>query len=94
MAANLNAGLNLDPLIERLLDNPYGLAIFIFLAVLGVLILIFGYIFKSGILNSIREHQEYKDRRVREEIKDQQDLLEDEAFKRYKNQIKYHLGLF
>lgn len=93
MAANLNTDLNLNPLIERILDNPYGVAVVIGIVVLASVIILFFSISKSGILTSIREHQEYKVRRVKEEIKDQEDLLEDEAFKKYKHQIKYHLDV-
>ena len=93
MAANLNTDLNLNPLIERILDNPYGVAVVICVVVLALVIILFFSISKSGILTSVREHQEYKIRRVKEEIKDQEDLLEDEAFKKYKHQIKYHLDV-
>lgn len=88
MAANLNTDLNLNPLIERALDNPYGVA-----TAIAVVILLFFSIFRSGILGGIREHQEYKARKIKEEIKDQEALLEDESFKKYRHQIKYHLDV-
>lgn len=93
MAANLNTEFNLNPLIERALDNPYGVGVLIAVIILGLVILLFFSIFKSGILSGIREHQEYKARKIKEEIKDQEDLLEDESFKKYKHQIKYHLDV-
>jgi uncharacterized membrane protein YgaE (UPF0421/DUF939 family) len=93
VAANLNTDLNLNPLIERILDNPYGVAVVIGIVVLALVIILFFSISKSGILTTLREHQEYKARRVKEEIKDQEDLLEDEEFKKYKHQIKYHLDV-
>jgi len=93
MAANINAELNLNSLLEQLLDNPYGL--FAICLVIGLIIVISAVFFlaKSGILSSIREHQEYKMRRIKDEIKDQEELLEDESFKKYKHQIKYHLDV-
>lgn len=93
MPASLNTDLNLNPLIDRTLDNPYGVAGLIIVVILGLVILLFFSVFKSGILNGIREHQEYKARKIREEIKDQEDLLEDESFKKYRYQIKYHLDV-
>jgi len=93
MAANFNTEFNLNPLIERVLDNPYGVGVLIAVVILGLVILLFFSIFKSGILSGIREHQEYKARKIKEEIKDQEDLLEDESFKKYRHQIKYHLDV-
>lgn len=93
MSATINTDLNLNPLIERALDNPYGVGGLIIVVILGLVILLFFSVFKSGILNSIREHQEYKARKIREEIKDQEDLLEDESFKECRYQIKYHLDV-
>lgn len=93
MAANLNTELNLAPLLERILDNPYGLGFCaVFLIIILFIVAIF-FIAKSGIINSIREHQEYKVKKVNEEIKYQEDLLKDESFKKYKSKIKYNLDV-
>lgn len=93
MAANLNTELNLNPLVDRMLDNPYGLfAIFLVLGLILVIALVF-FLAKSGILSTIREHQEYKISKIKDEIKDQEELLKDESFKKYKNQIQYHLDV-
>lgn len=93
MAANLNSELNLTPLLEKILDNPYGL--FVICMVLGLILIIalVFFIARSGILSSIREHQEYKVRKIKDEIKDQEELLKDDSFKRYRDQIQYHLDV-
>lgn len=93
MAANINAELNLNSLLEQLLDNPYGL--FTICLIIGLIIIISAIFFlaKSGILSTIREHQEYKMRRIKDEIKDQEEMLVDESFKQYRHQIRYHLDV-
>lgn len=93
MAANLNTELNLGPVLEKILENPYGLfAICLVLGLILVIALVF-FLAKSGILSSIREYQEYKARKIKDEIKDQEELLKDESFKKYKNQIQYHIDV-
>lgn len=93
MGANLNAELDLNIFLEKLLENPYGLA-FCSVIILIVLFIVGMYFFtRLGILNNIREHQEYKIKRVNEEIKYQEELLKDESFKKYKSKIKYNLDV-
>lgn len=93
MAANLNTELNLGPLLERILENPYGLGFCAVVIVIILFVVAIYFIAKSGIINSIREHQEYKVKKVNEEIKYQEDLLKDESFKKYKSKIKYNLDV-
>lgn len=93
MAVNLNSELNLTPVLEKVLNNPYGLiAICIVVGLILIIALVF-FIAHSGILSSIREYQEYKVRKIKDEIKDQEDLLKDDSFKKYKAQIQYHLDV-
>ncbi|WP_373351020.1 hypothetical protein [Acinetobacter bereziniae] len=93
MAANLNADLSLTPLLEKILSNPYGLVVCSILIVLVFLIGAIYFIVKSGVLSSIREHQEYKNKRVNDEIKDQEKFLSDKSFEKYKEEVKYHLDV-
>lgn len=93
MAVNLNSELNLTPVLEKILNNPYGL---IAICIVVGLILIIAFVFfiaRSGIVGSIREHQEYKVRKIKDEIRDQEELLKDDSFIKYKDQIQYHLDV-
>src|SRR5690606_16962240 len=67
-------------------------AICIVVGLILIIALVF-FIARSGIVGSIREHQEYKVRKNKDEIKDQEDLLKDESFRKYKDQIQYHLDV-
>ncbi|MCH7303503.1 hypothetical protein NDN11_15295 [Acinetobacter sp. C26M] len=93
MSANLNSELNLTPLLERIIDNPYGVIICSSVLFLVLVVAIVFFVAKSGILSSIREHQDHKIQRINDEIKDQEKLLSDASFEKYKNQIQYHLDV-
>lgn len=90
MAMNLNAELNLSPLMEIMLKNPYAVGAFL------CLVLFVGVVFfvaKSGVLSIFSEHQEYRLRRIKDETTDQELLLADESLRKYNNQISYHLQI-
>lgn len=93
MAANLNSDLNLNPLLDLVIASPYGSAICGFLFCLAIFTAIVFFIAKSGILSIIREHQEYKIRKIKDEINDQEELLKDDSLKKNKLQIQYHLNV-
>ncbi|ENX36812.1 hypothetical protein F889_00063 [Acinetobacter colistiniresistens] len=87
MATNLNSELNLTPLLERIIDNPYGVIVCSIVLFLVLVVAIVFFIAKSGILSSIREHQDHKIQRINDEIKDQEKLLDDVSFEKYKNKF-------
>lgn len=90
MATNLNAELNLNPLLGLILENPYATGIFLILVLFIVIVF---FIAKSGVLSIFREHQEYRLRRIKDEISDHELLLADESLNKYSDQMAYHLQI-
>lgn len=93
MGATLSAGLDLNPYLEKVINSPYGIFIFTALLFLVLVVSLVLFLAKSGILSAIREHQEYKARRIKDEITDQEELLKDDNFKKYRTQIQYNLDV-
>jgi hypothetical protein len=87
MAANINAELNLNLLLQRIIESPGGLVLCSAVILILVFVVAIYFIAKSGVINSIREHQEYKVKRVNDEIKYQEELLKDDSFQQHKNKI-------
>ena len=93
MAANINADVDLNPLLQRIVESSGGLIFCSAVIIILVFVIAIYFIAKSGVINSIREHQEYKVKRANDEIKYQEELLKDDSFKKYKHKIQYNLDV-
>ncbi|MDX8254691.1 hypothetical protein [Acinetobacter pittii] len=89
MAANINAEVDLNPLLQRIVESSGGLIFCSAVILILVFVIAIYFIAKSGVINSIREHQEYKVKRANDEIKYQEELLKDDSFKNIS--IKYNI---
>lgn len=93
MSVSLNSELNLNPLLNLMLQNSYGLVILGIGAVLILAVTLIFFLIKSGIFSVVIEYQDYKVKRIQEEIKDKEGLISDESLKNYKEKILYHLNV-
>lgn len=81
----------LNELIDAIMQSQYGMLLLSILLVFFLLIIFVYFVAKSGFLSGVVQYQEYKLKKVNDDIDYQESLLNDSSFKKYENKIKYNL---
>ncbi|OUY08723.1 hypothetical protein [Acinetobacter populi] len=90
---SINAELDLNAIIEKLLNDTYGL-IFLCIIIFLVILTVFVYfIAKSGLISEIKNYLEYRNKSEQDRLKNQNDLLAMASFKPIENELKYHFDI-
>lgn len=87
----INATFDLNKFIDQYINFNSGISFFNALFIIFIIILAFYFIGKSGLLSGLREHSEYKRKKIKYTIEDQEELLKDESLKDFKKYLEYHL---
>ncbi|MBJ9903654.1 hypothetical protein [Acinetobacter bereziniae] len=87
----INATFDLNKFIDQYINFNSGITFFNALFIIFIIILAFYFIGKSGLLSGLREHSEYKRKKIKYTIEDQEELLKDESLKDFKKYLEYHL---
>lgn len=88
---SINANIDLNTVILRLLESPVGL-VFLCLIMLGILLVFAIYfIAKSGFISGLREHSEHRNKKINDQITEQEKLLNDTFLTDFKDQLTYHI---
>lgn len=87
----MNASFDLNKFIDQYVNLNSGITLFNILFIGLLLIAVFYFIAKSGFISGLREHSEYKRKKLKYSIEDQEELLKDESLKDLRPHLEYHL---
>lgn len=87
----MNASFDLNKFIDQYVNFNSGITLFNIIFIVFLLIVVFYFIAKSGFISGLREHSEYKRKKLKYSIEDQEELLKDESLKDLRPHLEYHL---
>lgn len=87
----INATFDLNKFIDQHIDFNSSITLINVSIIIFILIFAFYFIGKSGLLSGLREHSEYKRKKIKYTVEDQEELLKDESLKDFKKYLEYHL---
>ncbi len=87
----MNASFDLNKFIDQYVNLNSGITLFNIIFIVLLLIAVFYFIAKSGFISGLREHSEYKRKKLKYSIEDQEELLKDESLRDLRPNLEYHL---
>jgi len=88
---SVNTSFDLNKFIDQYVNFNSGITLFNIILIVFLLIVVFYFIAKSGFISGLREHSEYKRKKLKYSIEDQEELLKDESLKDLRPHLEYHL---
>lgn len=82
---------DLNKFIDRYIDFSSGLTLLNILIIILFVVVSFYFIGKSGFFSGLREHSEYRRKKIKYLLEDQEELLQDPSFKNLQENLEYHL---
>ncbi|KAA8733894.1 hypothetical protein F4V57_07540 [Acinetobacter qingfengensis] len=89
----MNANVDLNIIIQKLLNDTYGLIFLCSIIFLVILAMVIYFVAKSGLISEIKNYLEYRNKSEQDRLKNQENLLNDSLFKNVKSELEYHFNI-
>lgn len=82
---------DLNKFIDRYINFSSGLTLLNTLFIIFLVVVCFYFVGKSGFFSGLREHSEYRRKKIKYVLEDQEELLQDPSLRNLQQNLEYHL---